>query len=200
MRTLAITGMLTASWMPAITSGSDMRATPPSRRMSAGTRSSAITDAAPASSATLAWSGVTTSMMTPPLSISAKPALTANVASSRIPPSLSRPLLQPERADAVVVLRAVLRVDAVGEGLDDTEQRRVRPHVGGAVGGVVELDLCKLGHLRERRIGDRRGAGVAMACELHGPDDERVRAPRRQPDDERVAIDAAQAAQSPLCR
>ena len=54
MRALAITGMLTACWMPAIISGSDMRATPPSRRMSAGTRSSAITAAAPASSAIVA--------------------------------------------------------------------------------------------------------------------------------------------------
>ena len=35
-----------------------MRATPPSRRMSAGTRSSAITATAPASSAILAWVGV----------------------------------------------------------------------------------------------------------------------------------------------
>src|ERR1700759_2191240 len=60
-----------------------MRATPPSRRMSAGTRSSAMTAAAPASSAILACSGVTTSMITPPLSISARPALTVNVASSR---------------------------------------------------------------------------------------------------------------------
>src|ERR1700735_3098571 len=71
------------SWIPWIISGSDMRATPPSRRMSAGTRSSAITAAAPASSAILACSGVTTSMITPPLSISARPALTVNVASSR---------------------------------------------------------------------------------------------------------------------
>ena len=31
MRHFAITGMLTASWMPLIISGSDMRATPPSR-------------------------------------------------------------------------------------------------------------------------------------------------------------------------
>ena len=54
MRALAITGMLTASWIPAIISGSDMRATPPSRRMSAGTRSRAITAAAPASSAIVA--------------------------------------------------------------------------------------------------------------------------------------------------
>lgn len=44
--------------------------------MSAGTRSSAITATAPASSAILACSGVTTSMMTPPFSISAMPRLT----------------------------------------------------------------------------------------------------------------------------
>ena len=43
MRALAMTGMVTASWMPLIMAGSLMRATPPSRRMSAGTRSSAIT-------------------------------------------------------------------------------------------------------------------------------------------------------------
>src|SRR3954470_17243326 len=86
MRALAMTGMVTASWMPLIMLGSLMRATPPSRRMSAGTRSSAITAAAPASSAIFACSGVTTSMITPPLSISARPALTRNVASSRISP------------------------------------------------------------------------------------------------------------------
>ena len=54
MRAFAITGIVTASWIPWIIAGSDMRATPPSRRMSAGTRSSAITAAAPASSAILA--------------------------------------------------------------------------------------------------------------------------------------------------
>ena len=59
-----------------IISGSDMRATPPSRRMSAGTRSSAITAQAPASSAIFAWSASTTSMITPPLSISARPLFT----------------------------------------------------------------------------------------------------------------------------
>ena len=51
MRHLAITGIVTASWMPEIISGSLMRATPPSARMSAGMRSSAITAQAPASSA-----------------------------------------------------------------------------------------------------------------------------------------------------
>src|SRR5688500_3220864 len=74
-----MTGIETACLMPSIMVGSLMRATPPSRRMSAGTRSSAITAAAPASSAIFACSAVTTSMITPPLSISAMPRLTAEV-------------------------------------------------------------------------------------------------------------------------
>ena len=65
--------------IPSIIDGSLMRATPPALRMSAGTRSSAITATAPASSAILACSGVTTSMMTPPLSIWARPFLVAQV-------------------------------------------------------------------------------------------------------------------------
>ena len=65
--------------MPSIMSGSHIRATPPSLRMSAGTRSRAMTATAPASSAILACSGVTTSMITPPLSISAMPRLTRAV-------------------------------------------------------------------------------------------------------------------------
>ncbi|CAB4613983.1 unannotated protein [freshwater metagenome] len=76
IRTLAITGMVTAALMPSIISGSLIRATPPSRRMSAGTRSSAMTAHAPASSAIFACSALTTSMMTPPFSISASPRLT----------------------------------------------------------------------------------------------------------------------------
>ena len=79
MRHLAMTGIddgVDDLWM---SSGSDMRATPPSRRMSAGTRSSAMTATAPASSAILAWSAVTTSMMTPPLSIWARPRLAVQV-------------------------------------------------------------------------------------------------------------------------
>ena len=84
MRALAITGIDTAALMPSIISGSLIRATPPSRRMSAGTRSSAITAQAPASSAILACSGVTTSMMTPPFSISARPRLTGNVPVTRV--------------------------------------------------------------------------------------------------------------------
>ena len=76
MRALAITGIDTVAMISSIMSGSLIRDTPPSARMSAGTRSSAITATAPASSAILAWAAVTTSMMTPPLSISAIPRLT----------------------------------------------------------------------------------------------------------------------------
>src|SRR5215218_4618918 len=93
MRALAITGMETAEMMPSIMSGSLMRAMPPCTRMSAGTRSSAMTATAPASSAILACSGVTTSMMTPPLSISAMPRFTRAV-----PTSAGAAVLTVERA------------------------------------------------------------------------------------------------------
>src|SRR5436189_2852490 len=83
MRALAMTGMVTAFWISWIFFTGDMRATPPSLRMSEGTRSSAITDAAPASSAILACSALVTSMMTPPFSISAKPDFTRKVPVSR---------------------------------------------------------------------------------------------------------------------
>jgi hypothetical protein len=53
--------------------------------MSAGTRSNAITAQAPASSAMRACSGVTTSMMTPPFSISASPRLTGYPPVARAP-------------------------------------------------------------------------------------------------------------------
>src|SRR5579885_3626070 len=56
-----------------------MRATPPWTRMSAGTRSSAITADAPASSAIRACSALTTSQITPPLSISGKVLFTCSV-------------------------------------------------------------------------------------------------------------------------
>ena len=79
MRALAMTGIDTAAMMPSIMSGSLIRDTPPCARMSAGTRSRAMTATAPASSAIFACSGVTTSMMTPPLSISAMPRLTRAV-------------------------------------------------------------------------------------------------------------------------
>ena len=79
-----MTGTETAFMIPSIMAGSLMRATPPAARMSAGTRSSAMTATAPASSAIFACSGVTTSMMTPPLSIWASPFLVAQVEVSTV--------------------------------------------------------------------------------------------------------------------
>jgi len=72
-------GMVTASMMRCTRPRSLIRATPPSARISAGMRSSAITATAPASCAIEACSAVTTSMITPPLSIWAKPRLTVVV-------------------------------------------------------------------------------------------------------------------------
>src|SRR5690349_22084018 len=98
MRALAITGMVTAALMPSISAGSLMRATPPSRRMSAGTRSSAMTETAPAFSAIAACSALTTSMMTPPRNISARPRFTRAVPvlrSSAIGPVYRRLLRRP---------------------------------------------------------------------------------------------------------
>src|SRR4051812_20595701 len=77
-----MTGIETALMIPSIMSGSLIRETPPSARMSAGTRSSAMTATAPASSAIFACSAVTTSMITPPLSISAMPRFTRAVPDS----------------------------------------------------------------------------------------------------------------------
>ncbi|GJM90426.1 hypothetical protein PR202_ga06704 [Eleusine coracana subsp. coracana] len=57
-----------------------MRATPPWDRMSRGRAPAPSPAHAPASSAMRACSGVTTSMMTPPRSIWARPTLTEKVA------------------------------------------------------------------------------------------------------------------------
>ena len=65
-----------------------MRATPPSARIIAGTRSRAMTEAAPASSAMRACSTLITSMMTPPLSISAKPTFRRRVVPVKLLSSL----------------------------------------------------------------------------------------------------------------
>src|SRR5882672_9961796 len=73
MRTLAITGIVTAAMISRIFLGEAIRATPPSARMSAGTRSSAITATAPASWEMRACSALVTSMITPPFNISANP-------------------------------------------------------------------------------------------------------------------------------
>src|SRR5690242_10981262 len=75
MRHFAITGIDTAAMISRIFFGEAMRATPPSARICAGTRSRAMTDTAPAFSAISACLASVTSMMTPPLSISARPVL-----------------------------------------------------------------------------------------------------------------------------
>src|SRR5256884_2386937 len=85
MRTLAITGIVTVAMISRITLTDAMRATPPSLRMSEGTRSSAITAHAPAFSAILACSGMVTSIITPPLSISARPTFTCHSVDAFVP-------------------------------------------------------------------------------------------------------------------
>src|ERR671910_1241501 len=161
MRALAITGIETASLMPSIIVGSLMRATPPSRRMSAGTRSSAITAAAPASSAIFACSGVTTSMITPPLSISARPALTLKVPVSMCPLRIELPgarlraalLEQPDVEEPVELLAANALRD-----LDEVLRRHVRELVLG-VPGTHDLQEGRLAELLAKRL-ERHGAAV----------------------------------------
>src|SRR5689334_576578 len=129
MRHFAITGIVTASWISRMISGSDMRATPPSARMSAGTRSSAMTATAPDASAIFACSALTTSMITPPLSISASPLLTRIVPVSCIGSMLAVALLA--RAARLVLgllqgpdIGAVgPQVDAFAVGERDTDHR-----------------------------------------------------------------------------
>ena len=144
--------------MPSIISGSLMRATPPSRRMSAGTRSSAITAQAPASSAILACSGVTTSMMTPPFSISARPRLTGNVPVTReeVEPCSShdspgyRPDRRPPEGGSGQVTTSGARRASIGAGQLDP----------GAAGG--QLDRGAVG-------GGERGTASVRSARVHVP-------------------------------
>src|SRR5215207_11421369 len=87
--------------------------------MSAGTRSSAITAQAPASSAIFACSGVTTSMITPPFNISARPVLTLKVARSAIATHISWLASLPTRSRVLAY------------GLKATPLRRVAQVQGG---------------------------------------------------------------------
>src|SRR5690349_6163522 len=186
MRALAITGMETASMIPSIRSGSLILATPPCARMSAGTRSSAITATAPASSAILACSGVTTSMITPPLSISAMPRFTRAVpVSFPAGTTLSlatvktscygRAWLHPMRAPgarsgsagAVAVRQRVVHLEeprlrgAAGQPEDPGQ----RPPSGvRRPGGQVVVELAGDEHLLGGRLylGDQLGAAVPV--------------------------------------
>src|SRR2546423_9935039 len=180
MRAFAITGIVTAPWISSILVGSAMRATPPAARMSAGTRSSAMTATAPADSEIRAWSAVTTSMITPPFNISARPALTRKVAVSFMGSSYARfvriqgPLFEAEGLDPVRVRRLVQGVDAVCERLYKREQRRVRADERGAVGGAVEPLVGELRDLGQRGVRDRDRRGAPVARQLHRAPDERV--------------------------
>ena len=64
-----------------------------------------------------------------------------------------------------------------------------------AVGRVVERQLGELADLGQRRVGDRDRARAAVAGELHRAHDERMGAAGREADDERVVLDAAEAAE-----
>src|SRR5712691_3395789 len=104
-----------------------MRATPPSRRMSAGTRSSAITATAPDASAIFACSALTTSMITPPLSISARPLFTRIVPYSATAESL--------------------RLQAALGGVQLARHRRDRPDKDG-----VSVRLHDVRHVRPQAL------------------------------------------------
>src|SRR5262249_46664326 len=170
MRHFAITGIETASWISLIISGSDIRATPPCARMSAGTRSSAITATAPASSATFACSALTTSMITPPLSISASPLLTRIV-----PISCMSLMLLVHRLRFVLGLLLGLRqrldVRTVGPEVDaltvverHTDHRRLVAPDDQAVGVDDGRLLVVLAVLRTRR----QDAVADLVGILHG--------------------------------
>src|SRR4051794_10734585 len=163
-----MTGIETAAMMPSIMSGSDIRETPPWARMSAGTRSSAITATAPASSAILACSAVTTSMMTPPLSISAMPRLTRAV------PTAWPVLLRTSRcSDMTPILRASGpphgpragplptrwpgRVEPAasgqaGAGLGEHDPRAARTQLDRVLGRVAEGRRAALGRPGPRAV------------------------------------------------
>src|SRR5437016_6310076 len=156
MRALAITGMVTASWISTILSGSAIRATPPSARMSAGTRSSAMTATAPASSAIRAWSASVTSMITPPLSISARPLFTRIVPISTITRFYPEESALQARKDFVqLLLRRGDRPeeDGVLLGPEDIADVRAELLGGKALEGGGDFDAV-VGALTE---GDREG-------------------------------------------
>src|ERR671937_466940 len=126
-----------------------MRATPPSLRMSAGTRSRAITATAPASSAMRAWSASVTSMMTPPLSISARPDLTLIVPVSAI----------------AVILATALEQDASQSG-DDAQLPPDRV-------GAGRLQLAKAPrlsfHAERHRLVEHELVGAPLAVQRERP-------------------------------
>jgi len=122
--------------------GEAMRATPPSARICAGTRSSAMTATAPAFSAISACLASVTSMMTPPLSISARPVFRRRLVefpffdplvSDMMPPSL---LMNRQRnALAVLTLRTRAAFISLPPLSDDTAFLSLQP-------GLAQIPLC----------------------------------------------------------
>src|SRR4051812_22342966 len=175
--------MDTAPTMPSIMSGSLMRATPPCARMSAGTRSSAMTATAPASSAILACSGGTTSMITPPLSISAMPRLTRAV-----PTTGSAVLVEPVLVGAVLI-EGVLGWSCWGtEALAAGGDRLVRARPAGglrgtSVGNDSTRSRCPGPDVRPITSSDdsRGEARRDRVVDLHHPRQWRVPREPRQP-------------------
>src|SRR5215218_4653056 len=155
-----MTGIVTASWISVTLSGSAIRATPPCARMSAGTRSRAMTATAPASSAMRACSAVTTSMMTPPFSISARPRFTrlepvCEVAAGAGTEASVMGSILIVGTDAAV---AAMSCAAARTGRD--VQRR-RPEVSGRPGlGELLPDLAQEARQRLRARDDREEVGV----------------------------------------
>ena len=143
--------------MPSIMSGSLIREMPPSARMSAGTRSRAMTATAPASSAILACSGVTTSMITPPLSCSAMPRLTRSV---------------PVPAEGVPLGDSCAATDAASGSTDDRRlhgtaaQRRGFPAPSARARRPLEtvVDVEVPGQRPATRAGAAAGAAAAAAA------------------------------------
>src|SRR6187551_161058 len=173
-----------------------MRATPPSRRMSAGTRSSAITAQAPAASAIPACSGVTTSMITPPLSISARPVFTRKVARS-VTRAILRGwvLLQFVGTNAVFVRRFVTGVQTVGQALDKGHQCRVGAGERRAVGREVEGLFGVLTYLGHGGIGDRQGTSSAVQRELHRPQQQGMGTAAGEHDDQGLFVNPTESLQ-----
>src|SRR5258705_9384025 len=150
-----MTGMDRAAMLPSIMSGSDIRDTPPCARMSAGTRSRAITATAPASSAIFACSAVTTSMITPPLSISAIPRLARAV---------------PVTWDSVLTCSDMWKLlarlsRAIVRGIQPGYRRpvRIRWPVARRLTGREGLALARLGPVVHRRVVDVEEPGQRMA-------------------------------------
>src|SRR5919198_1054784 len=180
-----MTGIDTASWISRILSGSAMRATPPSRRMSAGTRSSAMTAQAPASSAMRACSAVVTSMITPPLSISASPLFTRIVPISAIAPILARgPCLAQTAAHRVGLRGRRLGVpvdDGVALEVEERAQAAPLELVRGGAPVARDEDVRVVLRVPE---GDREDLAVARRAERPGRRAARDEVERRRVDDD----------------